>query len=205
MSVADRIPESPSGALFIPPPNRIRWTSEQCEKVVDAGILTGRYELIDGEILSKMGQKPAHAHVIRVMLAWLISVFGAHHVQSQLPIQVANDEAQYNQPEPDCAVLAQPASAYATRHPEPNDLLLVVEVSDSTLDFDQTVKAGLYARAGITDFWIIDLVHRRLLIYRDPQPEGYQDVIPYTEEAQVSPLARPDATIRVSDLLPPAS
>ena len=190
-------------AGFARTPNRVRWTRDQCETIRDSGILTGRYELIDGEILSKMGQKPAHAHVIRVVLAWLMSVFGEYQVQSQLPILVSATDNTHNEPEPDCAVLAQPASAYATHHPGPNDLLLVVEVSDTTLVFDQQAKASLYARAGIADYWIIDIVHRVLHIYREPAPDGYQIVTTYSAEKQVSPLVRPEAFVHVSDLLPP--
>jgi Uma2 family endonuclease len=190
-------------AVFWPASNRVRWTREQCEAIRDAGILTGRYELIDGEILSKMGQKPSHAHVIRVLLAWLISIFGEQRVQSQLPILVAETENTFNEPEPDCAVLSQSAAAYATRHPGPNDLLLVVEVSDTTLAFDKQVKSALYARAGITDYWIIDITHRMLLTYREPGPDGYHVTTTYAEEERVSPLARPEASVRVSELLPP--
>lgn len=184
-------------------PNRIRWTRRQCDAMRDAGILTGRYELIDGEIISKMGQKPPHAYVIRALLTWLTSLFGANHVQIQSTIDLSEVSPDYDEPEPDAAVTVQPYTHYTDRHPEANDLLLLVEVSDTTLRFDLNMKANLYALAGIREYWVVDVSGRRLLVHRQPAPEGYGEVLAYSAEEEAAPLARPDALVRVSTFLPP--
>ena len=183
-------------------PNRIRWTSRQCATMRDDNLLTGRYELIDGEILSKMGQKPAHAYVVRALLTWLTGLFGAEYTQIQATIDLSDTDSNYDEPEPDAAVTVQPYTHFAERHPRPEDLLLLIEVSDTTLRFDLNAKAGLYARAGIRDYWTIDIPGRRLIVHRQPSPEGYREILAYTAEETVAPLARPDSPIRVSALLP---
>ena len=186
-----------------PAPNRVRWTRQQADAIREAGVLTGRYELIDGEIISHMGQKPAHAFVVRALLAWLTRVFGAEHVLIQSTIRVGDADSTFNEPEPDAAVTAEPFTAYDRRHPGPADLLLLVEVSDTTLRFDQTTKAALYARSGVAEYWVIDLNGRQLFAYRRPSADGYAEVVAYGESESLSPLARPDAPVNVADLLPP--
>lgn len=196
--VAPPVPETPE--LF---PMRVRWTQSQCRAMLDAGILKGRYELIDGEIISKMSQNPPHACAIRLLIAWLNNLFDALHVQCQLPISVGDADPNHNAPEPDGAVTLGTAADFAARHPGPADLLLVVEVSDSTLRSDRVAKALLYAHAGIREYWILDLADRRLLVHRQPTPNGYADVTVYSENEEAAALARQDAPVRVADLLPP--
>ncbi|HZP81575.1 MAG TPA: Uma2 family endonuclease [Chthonomonadaceae bacterium] len=184
-------------------PHRLRWTRQQCDMMRDAGILTGHYELIDGQIISKMGQKPPHAYVVRALLTWLARLFGAETVQIQSTIDLSAISPEYDEPEPDVAVSAQPYTHYVDRHPGPKDLLLLIEVSDTTLRFDLNTKASLYARAGIREYWVVDIGGRRILVHRQPFPEGYGEVMAYSAEEEVATLARPDAPVRVSDLLPP--
>lgn len=188
-----------------PAPNRIRWTRAQCDAMREAGILTGRYELIDGEILIKMGQNPPHSAALTLLMAWLAGVFGARHVRIQSTIDVSAVDPTYAEPEPDAAVTAEPATAYPDRHPGPSDLLLIAEVADTTLRFDLTTKARLYARAGIKEYWVLDLTGRSLYVHRSPGAEGYGEIVRYDAGEMVAPLARPDAAVRVMDLLPPVS
>lgn len=198
-----RVVESLTASIG-PAPNRLRWTRTRCDAIRDAGILTGRYELIDGEVISLMGQKPGHSNAVMRLLARLSSVFDPTHVRPQLTIDVGAADPEYNEPEPDVAVTAEPSDAYATRHPGPPDLLLVAEVSDSTLRFDRSVKAALYARAGISEYWVVDLAGRQLFVHRNPDAGGYREVEAYSESESVRPLNRPDAMITVRELLPPA-
>jgi len=184
-------------------PSRIWWTRGQCEAIRAAGVLTGRYELIDGEIISKMGQKPPHSAALTLLQEWLVTVFGGRHVRVQLPIEVAAADPIYNEPEPDAAVTKGPASAYAERHPGPEDLLLVVEVSDTSLRFDRTTKATLYARAGIREYWVLDVVGRQLFVHRQPGGDGYAEVSAYRAEERAATLACPEAAVLVAELLPP--
>ena len=81
--IAPPLPELPDSVT-----KRIRWTKSQCRAIVEAGILTGRYELVDGDIIPKMSQNPPHAFTVRLLIAWLNRVFGDAHVQCQLPITV---------------------------------------------------------------------------------------------------------------------
>src|SRR5438105_1884463 len=99
-------PESPFQRE--PPDTPVRWTRHQAAELVDKEILQGRYELIDGEIISKMGQKPPHAYVIKRINAWLVRIFGGDFVSIQLPIDVAEQDNLRNEPEPDATVLAHP-------------------------------------------------------------------------------------------------
>lgn len=186
-----------------PTPNRKRWTRKECEFLEQNGLLTGRYELIDGGIFFKTNRNPPHRLTIMLIAAWLRLNFGGLHVVTQSPIDVDDTNAEINEPHPDVIVLSQPATAFAAWNIGPADLLLVVEVSDTTLRFDLRNKALLYARAGVEDYWVADVVGRRLIVHRNPTPAGYAEVTEYGENETVAPLARPDAAVLVSQLLPP--
>jgi Uma2 family endonuclease len=194
----------PVPAIPEPTPNRLRWTRRQCAAIRDAGILTGRYELIDGEVISKMGQKPPHVYVLQLLLDWLTGVFGGRFVRGQATIDLSEVSPDYDEPESDALVTSQPAEAYLARHPAPADLLLVVEVSDTTVRFDRGKKAALYARAGIRDYWVVDIPARQVFVHRQPALDGYGETTVYRATEMVATLARPDAPIRVEELLPPA-
>jgi len=185
-----------------PTPNRVRWTRAQCEAIRDVGILDGRYELIEGEVISKMGQKPSHRMAVVLLNVWLIAVFGALFVQTQATIDIGDADPDHNEPEPDAAVTAEPNTAYVDRHPGPADLVLVAEVSDSTLRFDRTVKAALYARAGIREYWIVNIVGRQILVHRQPSYEGYTEITAFGPDERVATLNRPNDFVHVADLLP---
>jgi Uma2 family endonuclease len=187
-----------------PTPGRIRWTRSQCETIRAAGILTDRYELIDGEIISKMGQNPPHPLAVNLILRYLARIFGIERVRVQATIEVGDADPEHNDPEPDLAVTEEPADAYSQRHPGPAELVLVVEVSDTTLRFDRGVKALLYARAGIREYWVLDVGGRALYVHRRPAGDGYSEITRYTAEEQVAPTARPEALTPVASFLPPA-
>lgn len=195
---------SPEIPEFVAAPNPVRWTRQQCGAMQDGGILTGRYELIEGEIISKMGQKRRHALTIVLVTEWLISVLGARFVQIQLPIVMPGVDRDTSEPEPDAVVTRRPATEYPDENPGAEDVLLAIEVADTSLGFDRSTKAALYARAGIAEYWILDITGRRLIAHRQAGSLGYDDITAYAENESVSPLSRPDAPVRVSDLLPPA-
>lgn len=198
-SAVETLPGSPE-----PAPNRLRWTRQQYHAIGDCGILVGLYELIEGEIISKMGQNRPHITAVTLLIKWLIALFGGDYVQGQGPIDVADADNATSEPLPDVAVLAQPITAYMTHSPGPADLLLVAEVSDTTLRFDRTTKAALYARAGIVEYWIVDVDGRQIYAHRQPAPEGYAEIVAYSADEEIATLTRPDAPVRVADLLPPA-
>jgi Uma2 family endonuclease len=124
-------------------------------------------------------------------------------VRTQLPLVFTL----YNKPEPDVAVVIGSFRDYSTMNP--TTAVLVVEVSDSTLLTDQTTKAAVYARAGIREYWIINIPGRLLEVYREPsampgQPLGhhYRSITRYSEDGILSPLAAPEGIVSVADLLP---
>jgi Uma2 family endonuclease len=194
----------PEISEFVAPPNPVRWTRQQCYAMQDARILTGRYELIEGEIISKMGQKRRHALTIVLLTDWLFRVFGARFVQIQLPVVMPGPDRDTSEPEPDAVVTRRAATEYPDENPGAEEVLLAIEVADTSLGFDRSTKAALYARAGIMEYWIIDILGRKLLVHRQPGALGYDVITAYGEEESLSPLARPEAQVRVSELLPPA-
>ncbi len=180
-------------------PPRKRWTRAECEAIEAAGVLAQqRYELIEGELISKMGKKRPHVNSLALVMHWLVEVFGFEFVNQEAPIDVAPEDTPTSEPEPDLIVLKRPLLEFQTANPRAEDLRLVVEVSDMTLQFDLTIKAALYARAGIREYWVVDLANRRLLIHRDPGSGGYVSSASYGSEESVAPLAAPEAWFRVS-------
>ena len=184
-------------------PQRKRWTRQECYSLMEKGTLTGRWELIDGEILSKMGQNPPHSYTLNVIANWLVLLFGFPHVRIQSPITIPGRAGKTNEPEPDIAITIDPNSAYADRHPAADDLQLIVEVSDTSLPFDLTTKALLYSRAGVREYWVADILGRQIHCHRKPTSTGYTEVAVFGEVAILTLAAHPEASVRLMDLLPP--
>jgi Uma2 family endonuclease len=191
------IPNTPSGRW----PFAVIWTRDDCAKLEAAGVLDYRYELVEGDIISKMGQNIPHRRALLRLLEYLISIFTIDFLQDQSAIDVHPEDNPTNAPEPDVSVLLV-SSATLTSNPTAAQIALVAEVSDSTLTFDLTVKANLYARAGIPEYWVIDIPNRLLHLHTNPQNGHYQTVTPYSATATVAPLSSPTASILVSRLMP---
>jgi Uma2 family endonuclease len=192
-------PELPSP--LIPP--RKRWTRAECAALEASGIWEQqKLELIDGELISKMGKNRPDVIALVAMFVWLMDVFGRDRVNPEAPIDVAPEENPTNEPQPDLIVLRSAGSEFPSAPPKPGDLVLVVEIADTPLRFDLTVKARLYARAGIPEYWVLDLNARRLIVHREPEPEGYRSVVSYSEVEKVAPLAAPQSELLVGDMFP---
>ncbi|MDQ7040199.1 MAG: Uma2 family endonuclease [Rhodothermus sp.] len=177
-----------------------RWSREAFEKLADVGLVDpdARLELIDGEILQKMSPQSARhfTSVLKVAQA-LHVVFGAGYVvRTQGPLALDP----YSEPEPDVAVVAGTLDDYAEAHP--STAVLVVEVADASLHFDRTRKAALYARAGIPDYWIVNLIDRVLEVYRQPQNETYRSHQVLSPHDRLTPLAQPRAFVEIGRLFP---
>ena len=161
-------------------------------------------ELLEGEIVEKMPQDSPHATAIRRCERLLNHSFTTDHiVQVQLPLALGLR----SEPEPDVAVVAGSIADYEDSHP--TTAILVIEISDSTLRVDRGLKASLYARTGIPDYWILNLGQRVLEVHRRPEPQrgkrlgyGYETIQTVPETESIAPLAAPDASILVADLLP---
>jgi Uma2 family endonuclease len=192
------VTETPRPSPAEPP--RKRWTRQECVALETSGIWEQQHlELIEGELISKMGKKRPHANAIAVVHAWLLRVFGEKSVNQEAPIDVAPEDNPTNEPEPDLIVLTKPSREFKD-NPQPADLRLVVEISDSTLGFDLTTKARLYARARIVEYWVVDIPGQRIIVHRDPQAGKYQSIVAYAEQESVKPLASPDHEFRVAEL-----
>jgi Uma2 family endonuclease len=138
-------------------PPRKRWTRSECEVLEASGLLDWQHlELIEGELISKLGKQRPHVNSQMLLLESLIQVFGFRFVNGHAPIDVAPEDNPANEPEPDIIVLKRESSHFSD-NPRPEDLNLVVEIADTTLQFDLTTKAALYARAGIAEYWVLDL------------------------------------------------
>lgn len=180
--------------------DRRRWTQDDCRKLEALEVLTpGTYELIEGDIIEKMGQNEPHLFVNTEAFYALAAIFGRDYVRLPGPMNVNAN----NSPEPDVAVTRLPRRDYLQRGtPTPADMRLIVEVSDSTLWRDRNTKAKIYAAAGVPDYWVIDLNHRKLWVYRSPSATGYATPSEFDENGSVAPLDAPQNPIRVGDLLP---
>lgn len=182
---------------------RKRFTREEVEEMMDAGFFVGqRYELIDGDLIDKMGQRPPHAFGIRLVQVWLASFIEIGRIRVQLAMEAACEDRRWTIPEPDVAVVGEDKPDYAQRHPRGDEMLLVVEVSDTTARFDLTRKAVLYACAGVPEYWVSNLVRRELVIHREPVGSQYRSIRIHSEDEMVSIEGRAEA-MRVGDLLPP--
>ena len=191
---------SPTLPDSIPPPARKRWTRDECAFLENAGLLKERYELLDGEVVLKMGQNRRHATAVMLVIAYLIAIFGSRRVQTQVTMEVRADDRVTNRPEPDLVVLREDLD----RVPAGSDALLAVEVSDTTQADDFGHKVALYARAGVAEYWALDLPTRRLTVFRRPDADTrlWAEKAEYTEAVEVAPLSAPDRLIRIADLLP---
>src|SRR6202161_2361762 len=180
-------------------PPRKRWTRAECAVLEASGLWDQQHlELVHGELISKMGKKRPHVNALVAVQAWLVRTFGEQFVNPEAPIDVAPEDNPTNEPEPDLVVLAKPSREFRDANPRPVDLRLVVEISDSTLGFDLTTKAELYARAGIVEYWVVDVAARRLIVHREPRGGLYGSVTAYSEEESVTPLASSGSEFRVA-------
>ena len=182
-----------------------RWTRAEYDRLVELGVLHGEpVELIGGQLVVAEPQGSYHATGIGAVDDALRAVLPAGWVvRAQMPVAL-DDESE---PEPDLAVVPGARADYRADHPARP--ALVIEVADSSLAFDRADKGSLYARGGVGDYWIVNLVDRVLEVYRDPGPDPaapygwrYRAVAELGPGAVVSPLALPAVRLAVDDLLP---
>lgn len=151
---------------------RHRWTIAEYRHMAETGTLSSdaRVELIDGEIIDMAPIGPAHAGIVDQLTQLLLqAVAGTAIVRVQNPIELSDD----SEPEPDLTLLRPRADFYKRRLPGAEDVLLAIEVADSTLVRDRDVKRALYARHGIPEYWIVDIRDEQILTFRDPVGDIY--------------------------------
>lgn len=179
---------------------RKRFTRQEVDCMLKLGLFEGeRYELLDGELLNKMGQNPLHALAIRLLLKWLSSFLDGDLILGQLPLEVAGEDREKSLPEPDFAVLRE--HMLESRHPRGDETILVIEVSNTSAAFDLSRKMRLYARAGVPEYWVLDLNRRLLVVHRENDGAQYRKIELHPEEDTVSPAGRSES-VRIKDILP---
>ena len=186
-------------ASFTPPQHK-RWTRAECERLVSTGILQpDRYELIAGELVLKVSK--GHPHMLSLMrlIAWLHPIFGPMRVLPEGTIDLHPEDHPTSAPEPDATVLRLPMQELGAP-PGPRDILFVAEISNTSLLFDMTVKAGLYARAGIQEYWVLDVESRKVIVHRQPEAGRYCEVAAYGAGETLATLAAPERAIDVGEL-----
>ena len=176
-----------------------RFTVSDYFRMAESGILPrdGRVELIGGEIVDMSPIGPFHSgSVNKLARRFMGNEAGRWWVSIQAPL----DLGEFDMPEPDVALLRPVDDCYTDAHPVASDVLLLIEVSDSSLGFDQSVKVPLYAKHGIPEVWILNVPQRQLKVYRIPQAGAYQEKTVF-RSGTVAPAEFPDAGIEVGELV----
>jgi len=167
--------------------------------MADVGILRPdeRVELLDGLIIQMSPINPPYNACVARTSTWFVRrVDDRACVFTQGSFRLSG----FSEPEPDIFLARYRDDFYETAHAHPEDLLLVIEVSDTSLRYDRDDKLPRYAAAGIPEAWIADVKRKRLTVYRDPSPDGYRQVITLTRRATISPLAFRDLALRWEDI-----
>lgn len=162
--MSDAVKTIPAAAIETVPPLPLRrFTVEQYHRMIATGVLTenDRVELLEGWIVNKMPQNPVHAGTISIVAAKLsVKLPKGWIIRVQSPITLPDSE-----PEPDLAVVRGPEGRYLTTHPQPAEICLLVEVADTTLDYDRAAKGRAFAQARIPVYWIVNLMESKVEVY----------------------------------------
>ena len=177
-----------------------RFSVKEYYRMAETGVLPpdARVELLDGKVIDMSPIGPFHGGITK----YLSKIFfgaakGRWITQVQDPVRLDD----HSEPEPDLALLKPVADFYRRRHPQPEDVFLLVEVSDSTLVADQENKIPAYGRAGIPEVWIVNLNELTVEVYREPNFTGYASKTILQAGDQAKPLAFPDVAVDVTELL----
>jgi len=175
------------------------WTVDDYHRMVETGVLTGndRVELLEGQVIEMNPQLPPHAATTQRAFRYLDRLLETvAYVRMQLPVMLKPK----SEPEPDIAVVRIDANEYGDRHPTPEDIFLIIEVADSKLLGDRQQKALIYAKAGIADYWILDVNAKQVYVFREPTPEGYQQEAIVVANTVFAPIGFPCITIPLNQL-----
>jgi Uma2 family endonuclease len=169
---------------------RYRFRVEEFERAFQG---VPHVELLRGEVYQMSPIGPKHVHKVAQLDARLQETLrGKAVVLVQSPLRLSED----SEPEPDLLVLKPPLERYQDRLPTPEDVLLLVEVADTSLEFDREVKLPLYAEAGIPEVWLVNLKENLLEVYRDPRGGRYREIRLLSPEEEVSPTLLPQVSLR---------
>lgn len=176
------------------------FTVDDYYRMADAGILTAddRVELIDGEIIEMSPTGNRHSACVHRANTFFTEAFGRTAIVSnQSPLRLSK----YTEPVPDVMVLKPVPDFYASRECRPEDVLFLVEISDTTLRYDRNIKLPRYAAASVAEVWIEDLKNDLLLVHRDPAENAFKTSLVLHRSDSISPFVFPKVTFKVDDLL----
>src|ERR1041385_6273192 len=177
-----------------------RFTVDQYDRMGRAGVFheDDRVELLDGLIIEMSPIGPGHAGCVMALTGLLTPLdAGRALVSVQNPVRLGG----HSEPQPDVALLALRADAYRRAHAQPEDVLLVIEVADASLEHDREIKVPLYAAAGVPEVWLVNLTDDAVTLYRDPVGGRYATVRTAGRGETVTSLRLPGVTLRVEDIL----
>ena len=174
-----------------------KWSINDWHELVDSGVLAHRrVELLEGEIIEMSPEGPMHSSTNYSVVEYFRKILQDRAVVREAhPITLDNSE-----PEPDIAVVHSPYTDYFTRHPYPQDIYWLVEISNRTLKLDLEKKSVTYARNGILEYWVIDLVNRQLIVHTQPKTNSYGQIKIMTK-GKISPQAFPHLEIAINQML----
>lgn len=177
-----------------------RFTVDEYHRMGEVGILSDddRVELVEGEIVEMTPIGSRHAAQVDRLASLLWARLGSRAiVRVQGPVQLSTD----SQVQPDVVLLRPRDDFYAKSHPGPNDVLLIIEVADTSLDTDRRVKVPLYAKSGIPEAWVLDLTANQVIVHRHPTPQGYGEARALVPGQSLAPHALSDLSLTLTDLL----
>lgn len=179
---------------------RKHFTIDEFQQIAAAGVFSedDRFELLEGEIIQMSALGPQHAACVARLNRILQRM-----VQDRVIVRVQNPIrlGESSQPQPDIALVQPREDFYAGGHPEPEDVLLLVEVSESSLAYDRDVKLPLYARAGIPEVWLVALLPQVVEVYRAPNEDGYGEKRTLRRSEFIAPIHLPDAELAIEHIL----
>ena len=172
----------------------LKWTVAEYHQLITTGILVNRnVELLHGEIVEMSPESPIHTQITETTVEYLRFLLqGLAYIREAHPITLANSE-----PQPDITVARLPKTNYRQRHPYPEDILWLIEVANTTLNYDLGEKKQAYAQAGILEYWVVDVEHRQIYVFRHPQADIYESEI-ILRQGKINSLAFPDISVLVS-------
>lgn len=181
-------------------PDRKIFTVREYHKMIDAGVFIGNsnYELIEGEIVKKMVVGNYHISCVnRLNMFFAVKLAGKAIVSVQNPV-ILDD---LSEPEPDVTIFRYREDFYASAKATAADVLLLIEVSDSTVNYDRTKKVRLYAEAGVAEVWLVNLPRQIIEVYGNPEKGKYKIVRKITKSESLAPAFAPELQIKVTDIL----
>jgi Uma2 family endonuclease len=182
-------------------PQKHSISAEEYLRMGEAGVFApdARLELIEGEIIEMAPIGPPHLSRVNMLTRFFVQRVGANAIVS---VQNSLALAERSVPQPDLALLRPRKDEYSTALPRPADVLLMVEVADTTLRFDVGTKVPLYARCGIVETWVVDVNERCIHVFREPQAAGYSASFIARDGERVSCLSLPQLVIEVAEIFP---